>query len=64
MMFRLAATLTLAALILCCAAAAHAHACAHPAARAASREAQSAPSNTATVKRDEARFTLAVPQRP
>src|SRR5215212_6370812 len=64
MMFRRAATLTLAALILCCAAAAHAHACAHSAARAASREARSAPSNTTTVKRDEARFTLAVPQRP
>ena len=55
MKIRFTAALTLAALTLCCAAAASA--------RAASQDAQSDAANTATVKSDEARFTLTVPRR-
>src|SRR5215217_1967374 len=52
MTFRHTATFTLAALLLCCAAS------------AVAQDAQPASPNTATVKRDEARFKLAVPHRP
>lgn len=72
MKVKLTTTLTLAALLLCRAAATQATAGAHGAARASSRDGQAAQAAqatqpaayTATVKRDEARFTLTAPQRP